>query len=306
MKKQLYITLFLFIGSVLNAQTVPIFSQYVNNGLILSPAYTGSREVLSMNLMYRNQWVGFSGAPVYQTFSVHAPLKGANVGIGVLVFDEKVGASRNTQAFLNYAYRVSVGKGRLSFGLRAGMIMQSNNWSNININQKDDRVFSSNDDYYALPNLGVGIYYYTKRTFVGLSIPYMLSVKSNSESNGYEVFHDFNNYSYMLTGGVLLDISSGFKLKPTALLKYNTNYKQQVDLNMNIILLNDRLWLGGAYRINEAYNGTLEIQLNPQLRVGYSFDYGSGNLNNMINNSHELSLRYEFSYKIKAVNPRYF
>jgi type IX secretion system PorP/SprF family membrane protein len=305
MKRLLYILLF-FTSFSLNAQDVPIFSQYVNNGIILSPAYTGSREVLSMNLMYRNQWVGLKGAPVYQTFSAHAPLKGAKVGVGLLVFDQKFGASHNTQAFLNYAYRVSLGKGKLSFGIRAGMIMQSNNWGNISTYDKDDKVFQSNNDSYVLPNLGVGIYYYSNRMFLGLSVPYMLSVKPNSTYNGYSVYHNMSNYNYLLTGGILLDFSAGFKLKPTALLKYNPNLKQQFDLNLNVILLNNRLWLCGAYRIDEAYNGTIEVQLNPQLRLGYSFDYGSGKILNLINNSHEISLRYEFSYKIKAVNPRYF
>ena len=80
---------------------------------------------------------------------------------------------------------------------------------------------------------------------------------------------------------------------------------QQLDLNLNIILLNNKLWLGGAYRVDYAYCGTVEVQVNPQLRVGYSFEYPSGHLN-IFNNTHEISLRYEFSYKIKAANPRYF
>jgi type IX secretion system PorP/SprF family membrane protein len=299
MNKILYTILLLSLSIIAKAQFVPIFSQYVNNGLIINPAYTGSREVLSLNLMYRNQWAGYDGAPVYQTLSAHAPLKGAKVGVGLLVFDEKVGTYHNTQAFANYAYRIPLGSGKLSFGLRAGVMIRNSNWQDILLKDPSDKAFAKDNEFFALPNLGAGVYFYNKRFFLGASIPYLLGIKENT------IYHDFKDYNYLITSGVLIDFSSAFKLKPTVLLKYNSIFKQQVDLNMNIILLNNRLWLGGAYRLNEAYNSTVEVQINPQFKVGYSFDYGK--IPNAPNyNSHEVSLRYEFSYKIKAANPRYF
>ena len=81
MTKRIYIissfsALFCFIGK---AQYFPLLSQYISNGLILNPAYAASREVLSVNFLYRDQWVGFSGAPEYETFTAHAPLKNIHI-----------------------------------------------------------------------------------------------------------------------------------------------------------------------------------------------------------------------------------
>ena len=58
-----------------NAQYYPLFSQYLSNGMLINPAYTGSRDVLSINAMHRTQMVGFKGAPSYQSFTAHMPLK---------------------------------------------------------------------------------------------------------------------------------------------------------------------------------------------------------------------------------------
>jgi hypothetical protein len=42
----------------------PVYSQYLHNGLLINPAYAGSREVLSFFLSGRLQWAGIKGAPV--------------------------------------------------------------------------------------------------------------------------------------------------------------------------------------------------------------------------------------------------
>lgn len=292
---------------VLNkAQYIPIFSKYISNGLLINPAYSGSREVLSLNFLYRDQWAGFEGSPVYETFSAHAPLKNVHVGLGFLLVNENSGPTTNTQAYFNYAYRIKVGKGKLAFGLKAGLNYTNNNWSNLDLYQNPDRAFSDNTKSYLLPNFGVGIYYSNQKIFAGLSIPYMLSFKESKIGGGYTIYNDMANYNYLLTSGYLFDFSRNFKIKPSVLLKYNAKLEQQLDLNMNFILLNDKLWLGAAYRINEAISSSFEIQLNPQLRFGYTFDYSGSQINNFNYTSHEIFVRYEFSYKIKAFNPRYF
>jgi type IX secretion system PorP/SprF family membrane protein len=288
------------------AQYIPIFSDYISNGLLINPAYAGSREVLSLNLLFRDQWAGFEGSPLYETFSAHAPLKNAHIGLGFLLMNEKSGPVNNTQAYFNYAYRINIGNGKLAFGLKVGINYSNNNWSNIYLNDNPDQAFSENTRSYVFPNLGIGAYYSSRKLFAGFSIPYILSFKEPSPGSGYQIYHDMKNYNYLFTTGYLFDISRNLKIKPSVLLKYNVIYKQQLDLNLNFILLNDKLWVGTAYRTNEAMSSSFEIQVNPQLRFGYSFDYSGGQINSFKYTSHEIFVRYEFSYKIRAFSPRYF
>ncbi|MBK6347587.1 MAG: type IX secretion system membrane protein PorP/SprF [Bacteroidales bacterium] len=53
------------------AQQDPLFSQYMFNKLLLNPAYTGSREVLTVDLLDRYQWVGIDGRPGLFTVRAH-------------------------------------------------------------------------------------------------------------------------------------------------------------------------------------------------------------------------------------------
>jgi type IX secretion system PorP/SprF family membrane protein len=305
MRKLITIVNLVFVGIMgINAQYIPLFSQYLSNGLVINPSYAGSREVLSTSFVYRDQWAGFSGGPVYQTISAHAPLKNDHIGVGFLFLNEKSGPQRNTEAYLNYAYRIRTGKLRLAFGLRAGINYLGFDWKNIYTNSPDV-TFTSAVDHFIFPNFGAGLYLYSNSYFLGASIPYFLSYRTNS-SGRYEFYHDIKNYNYIIFGGYLIDVSRDFKIKPTTLFKYSDQFKEQIDFNINFIFLNDKLWLGGGYRINEAVSGIIEVQLNPQFRIGYSFDYPNSNIRQLRYNSQEISLRYEFSYKIKASNPRYF
>jgi hypothetical protein len=45
----------------------PVYSQYLQNGLLINPAYAGSREALSFFASYRKQRLGVTKAPTYQT-----------------------------------------------------------------------------------------------------------------------------------------------------------------------------------------------------------------------------------------------
>jgi type IX secretion system PorP/SprF family membrane protein len=306
MKRILFI-LFIIINCLnVASQSFPVFSQYISNGLIINPAYTGSREVLSLNLLYRNQWVGFDGSPVFQTLSAHAPLKNANIGLGFQLFNEKSGPIRNTQAYFNYAYRIKTDNGRLALGLKAGFNYYSFNWKDVYLNDQSDAAFNTSSGSFILPNCGVGAYYYSRRMFMGFSVPYIFSYKRDSSNGKYVAYHDFNNYDCFLTGGYLLDFSKNFKLKPSVLLRFNPVMQQQLDMNLTFIFLNDKIWISEAYRMNDAISSSIELQVNPQLRFGYAFDYSGLKTNYFKYTSHEIFVRYEFSYKIKAFNPRYF
>ena len=53
------------------AQQEPQYTQYMYNKLPINAGYTGSREVLSVRALYRNQWSGLSD---YQFLVYHQGL----------------------------------------------------------------------------------------------------------------------------------------------------------------------------------------------------------------------------------------
>ena len=75
--KLVFISFYLFVFTVIQGQSdstrislgYPVYSQYLQNGLMINPAYAGSRGALSGFLSYRIQWMGTTGAPVIQSVS---------------------------------------------------------------------------------------------------------------------------------------------------------------------------------------------------------------------------------------------
>jgi len=291
--------------ALLHAQHTPLTTEYLFNGLLINPAYAGSREALTANLTYRQQWVGFEGAPVTQMLSVHSPLNKKHIALGLTVYNDRIGVSHETGFMTNYAYRVPLGAGKLSMGLGIGLKMIQADWTQVRTTTAGDIEFA-NDTHGAMhPDFSAGAYYSDKRFFLGLSLPFILSQHFDAQTEKVIVTNDPGEYQPMLTGGVLVPIDQNLKLKPSVLLRKAGGEPAQADLNLNAIW-KDSFWLGVSYRTNDAVCFSLEVLPTPQFRVGYAYDLGISALNPYHGGSHELMLQYEFGYRIKAKDPRYF
>jgi type IX secretion system PorP/SprF family membrane protein len=287
----------------------PVYSQYLQNGLLINPAYAGSRGALSTFLSYRLQWMGIPDAPVFQSVSLNAPTKNDKVGLGLMAQFMQFGFTKSQSIYGSYAYRIDLGNGKLSFGLKAGFDRSNTDYSGLTTTTPNDPVFSINNKPYFLPNFGAGIYYYNDKLFAGASIPTFLSYKKNISTGSVEAHHSINDYDIIFSAGGLITFSQAFKFKPSVLIDYSlekTKGLTQLDINGNFIL-GDLIWVGGSWRTSEQVAvGILQVQLNPQIMIGFSYDYPVGRMSSFSKGSTEFILRYEFGYKVSAANPRYF
>ncbi len=319
--RMLFLILFFSAGTLLSGQSVsdssrislgyPVYSQYLQNGLVINPAYAGSRGALSTFLSYRMQWMGISGSPVFQSVSLHTPMKNDKVALGLLGQFMQYGFTKSTSVYASYAYRIKLGTGKLSFGLKAGADMTNtvypNNDADRFLTTPNDPVFV-NDKAWVLPNVGAGVYYFSNRLFAGLSVPSFLSYR-RTVTGKLEPYHSFGEYNLIMTGGGLITFSDYVKFKPSVLINYSfhdTKKINQLDINGNLIL-GDLIWIGGSWRTSEQVAvGILQVQINPQLMFGFSYDNPMGRMSSYSKGSSEFVLRYEFGYKVSAGNPRYF
>lgn len=287
----------------------PVYSQYLQNGLIINPGYAGSRGALSTFLSYRMQWMGIDGAPVIQSVSLHSPMKNDRVALGLQAQFMQFGYTKSQSVYAAYAYNIRVFNGNLSFGIKGGFDRSNSDYSKIFLIDPGDPTFTSTEKPYLLPNIGAGAYYFSDKLFAGLSVPRFLSYKKTS-TGGAEAFHSFNNYDLIFSAGGLITFSPVFKFKPSVLVDYSLQSSQklnQFDINGNLIL-GDILWIGGSWRTTEEVAvGIIQIQINSQLMFGFSYDYPVGRMNSYkTGGTSEFILRYEFRYKVSASNPRYF
>jgi len=286
----------------------PVYSQYLHNGLMINPAYAGSRDALSAVLSYRMQWMGIPDAPRLESVSIHSMMKNDKVALGLRAGFMQYGVTRSQGVYAVYAYHIRMAKGKMSFGLRAGADLSNTDYTGITGIVRPDPAFPENDKSYVFPNAGAGVYYFTEKFFAGLSVPSFLYYR-NTGSGNIQASHSFNEYDFIISAGALVSFTSAFRFKPSVLIDYSMNKDNRInqfDINGNLIFA-DLIWLGGSWRTTEQVMvGLLQVQVNQQLMLGLSYDYPVGRMNSYSKGSSEFILRYEFGSKISAANPRYF
>lgn len=292
-------------GFLARGQHTPLTSQYLFNGLLINPAYAGSRDAFTANLTWRQQWVGFDGAPSTQLMSVHSPIKYTRAAVGVLLLNDQIGVSRETGFLTNYAYRIPVRKGKLQLGLGAGFTVLQADWSRVELQNRSDLQFANDSRGVLKPNFSAGAYFYKKNYFVGASVPFVMTHRYDVRTKEWAIFSDRSQYQPMITGGYLWKLNRHMKLKPSTLLRYRMAGGLQADVNANLII-NDRIWTGLSYRNRDAIIGSFEVLPSPQWRLGYAYDMGLSRLTPYHQGTHELMVQYEFGKKIHVRDPRYF
>ncbi len=292
------------------AQQQPLYTMYMWNQLVINPAYAGSRDALTVSGVWREQWVGLDGAPSTQVLSIHSPLPNDNVGLGLTIQNDKIGPSNTTGVWGDFAYRLKLTeKSRLALGLRAGFGIQQANFSELENIDPNDPAFNNNVENNFLPNIGFGAYYSGTRGYVGLSSPTLLENELNSGNNTGSDAEDLNKRHYYLLAGYVFHLSkdsAGVLFKPSSVVRVVNGGPISFDISANF-LIKQKLWLGAAYRSEDSFAALVSFHFTPHLQAGYSYDFGTSNLNSYHSGSHEIMLTYDFfSNEVKTKNPRYF
>jgi len=286
-------------------QMFPLSDHYGFNALVINPAFAGCHDALSATLSYRNQWVGFQDAPKSMALSVHAPVENDRMGLGLLIENNSIGIYKETSFMGNYAYRMELFDGKIALGLGFGATVYNIAWNDLEAADADDMQLMNNPTSAVLPAFSLGTYYYSKKYFIGISLPLFFSYELNQSTGTYKIKNDFSEYNYFVTGGYEVGISPRIKLLPSLLIKYHPDHVVQIDYNA-LINLKDRIWIGMGYRNSDMLIGMLQCQLNDQLRMAYSYDFELGSMGKYKNGSHEIVLNYVFSYARKVMGPRQF
>ena len=302
----LSIVIFLFFQCSIKAQQDIMISQYMFNGLLLNPAYAGSHKFFTASLLHRTQWVGFDGAPKSSILAIDGPIRNEKVGIGLIVSNDQIGITDQTDIYGNYSYHLPLGEGKLSFGLKAGVSKYTYKLDNLVYWDANDQVFVGNRTSTWLPKFGAGIYYYASRWYAGVSAPSLLAYDPKNNFGNDVNNSKFVKRHYYFVSGYVFDLNSYFKLKPSFLLKYVSSAPLEADINLNL-LYRDQLWFGVSYRTNDAVTAMIEYQTKNRFRFGYAYDFTTSKIKNHSSGTHEIMIGYDFGKElIKVKTPRYF
>lgn len=269
------IVLLAVIKPVLGQQD-PHFSQYMFNDLYNNPAYSGVMGVTNLSLLYRSQWLGYSGtydeggAPTSFLASFNTPIFRLRSGAGFYFINDIIGPQNNIQFMGSYAYHLGVGNGKLSFGVRAGVYGQSIDFNKYRPVNPDDPLLLNGKESQYRPDMGVGIYYKAEKYFGGVSLNHIL--KSEFDFGSDSLKNALAN-NVIINGGYSYELNYDVILTPSILIKTDfVSYSFDISV---LATYREKFWGGLSYRQSEAVIALMGVNLlkDKSLKLGYSLDY---------------------------------
>ncbi|QOD60115.1 type IX secretion system membrane protein PorP/SprF [Polaribacter haliotis] len=305
MKKIIVILAVIFFTVSVKAQQDPQYTQYMYNMNIINPAYAGSYDVLSINLLGRSQWVGIDGAPRTLTMGINSPV-GKNVGLGLSVIVDEIGPVQEQNVYGDFSYTLKVGENaNLALGLKAGFTFFNICLPCLNEVNEGDQAFVNQNANKVMPNIGAGAFYYTDKFYAGLSIPNLLKT-FHFDKKGGQISRASETKHFFFTSGYVFDLSNDVKLKPSTMIKAAEGSPLSIDFSGNVLLY-DKLEFGLSYRLDESVSALINVRATNTLRIGYAYDYTLTNLGNFNSGSHEIFVLFNFDFeRNKIKSPRFF
>lgn len=283
------------------AQQDPHFTQFFENTLFVNPAYAGSKDVLNVTGLHREQWVGFAGRPVSSTLSVHSPLSYRSVGLGLTMVNDHNGPVDQTMFYGDFSYSLKFkNKGKLAFGIKGGFNLVNVGSAALQATDQNDLNLLRDVRNNVNPNFGFGIYYHTPVWFVGVSTPKLLEQSYDGSKTNVEKRHYFAN-----VGGVIT-VNNAWKIRPMTQAKFTTGAPLSLDVSVAGIY-KERFYIGGLYRLDAAFGAFVQYQITPQFKLGFATDFGTQEIRNYNYGTFEVMGSYDFIFKKTGVrSPRYF
>lgn len=285
------------------AQQESQYTHYMYNTININPAYAGSRGVTSIFGLHRTQWVGLSGAPTTNAFSINTPLENSKIGLGLSFVNDEIGASDQNNISVDMSYTIILSRDYdLSFGLKASADLLNVDYTKLDRYNLNDPKFQNNIDNAFTPNIGAGIFLHSDKLYAGISIPSFLSIKHFDDNSSTAIA---DRLHYYLLGGYVFDLNPDLKLKPSFLAKMVAGAPVQLDVSANL-MIQEKFIIGLSWRWSAAATAMAGIQITNGLFVGYSYDFETSNLSNYNSGSHEVFLRFDLFNKRQIVTPRFF
>jgi len=283
------------------AQPQGLFSQYALNKFLYNPAIAGVDGYTTINLLAKQEMVGFDNAPTTFVLSGQTRLledsyimkmlhvkkeenkasRSGNVGIGASIFSDHNGIISKTGFQLTYAYHINFdNKYQLSFGLSmAGYQFRLNDGGAVIIDNTDPVL--EKKSFFNL-DANAGTFLLTDNYYVGASVSNLFE---SPLKLGRDPLKDYKvPRSYYFLGGYKWFPVDNFKIEPSFIVQATQN-NFIVDVNTTANY-NDQYWIGVSYRTTKAVILMAGVGIR-NLYFGYAYDMNLNEVRNYTSGSHE-------------------
>ncbi|MBI9039945.1 type IX secretion system membrane protein PorP/SprF [Lutibacter sp.] len=301
---KLFVVTFFLALPFLNAQeTLPIYADYLSDNVFLvHPSAAGIGNCGKLRLTARTQWAGIEDAPSLQTLSAHTKV-GENMGLGIILFNDKNGYHSQQGVQGAYAYHINMGSydevNQLSFGLSFMVV-------NNNVDERSftipDPVISQIVQSESYFNADVSMAYHKSGFFSYVTAKNILLSARNLYNDRYE---SLNLRRYLFTLGYYYGKDKSFQLEPSVMAQaIERTGEKFVDFNIKVYkeVQDAQIWAAFSYRKGFDNANTEELNyLTPivgvnfnKFMISYTYTKQSGEILFDDAGYHQLSLGFNF------------
>ncbi len=298
-------------GGDARAQGEPQFSGSFALPSVQNPAAAGCSGAATATAAFRQQWVGFEGAP--RQFLLAADFEAAFLrnfhGLGVTAAQDKVGALTNLNLAASYSFHIYLDKAVLGLGAKFGVYNVKFETGGLRTSPSDlpdgyhqeaDDALSGADDTRSAFDAGLGGFFQSEASFLSLSVAHLtapdIELGSGARVNVRPVL--------ALAAGRLLgrDVKvRSFEPRMTLMTDF-ASWQVEMMANFNF---NRSFWAGMGARLQDAMLFAAGVRLRNGLDIAYAYDLGLSRLRRYNSGSHEIAARYSFDFDRQKPTKRY-
>ncbi|MGH1339592.1 MAG: PorP/SprF family type IX secretion system membrane protein [Aureispira sp.] len=313
--KHIYcLLIILWTGKQIQAQQMPLLSEFLHSPALINPAMIGWEDLTAITAAYRHQWTGLENNPITFALNFRHFDEDRNMAFGGGLTHDQTGPTSFTGLNVQYAYHLKFNserrkadkRHRLSIGLSLSANQYRLDGSKLRYNDIDDPLIVTSQTTTILPDAGVGVFYYNDLYYFGISVPQLIAMNvrfesDNALSNIRRVAHFYFN------AGAKIKLQSPEKsvlrsstyeraehlLLPSLWFRYAPNSPLNIHLHLRY-LWRQQLGLGVSVSTDGTLGFDATVQIKQRFRVGYAFSVPLGDISPYVGSNHELMLTYIF------------
>lgn len=274
------------------AQYDAAFNHYWNLQTFYNPAASGLKGQLDVQAGYAMQMMGYTHAPATMIITADIPLWmiGPAHGLGAGFVNDKIGLFEHKRFFIQYAYHQKLWGGRLSAGVRAGLLAESFDGTGLDLIDSNDQAFPTSEVNGTAFDLDAGLRYDGKSWYAGFSVMHTLAplvTLGDNKANEYEVPQTF-----YLTGGYNIRLKNPLlSMQTSAIVRTDLqNWRGDVTARLCYNGPKGKLYLGAGYSPTVSASLLIGGDFHG-IQLGYCYEcYTSGI--GALQGTHEISIGY--------------
>ena len=283
--------LILFASVRVWAQYDVSFAHYWAMETSFNPATVGKEAKLNVAAAYAIQMAGFEHNPntMYAAADMPFVLLRAYHGVGLQFMNDAIGLFKHKRLSLQYAYQRSLLGGKISAGIQVGMLSENFDGSKLELDDPNDPAFTNSSVNGSGFDLAAGLYYQTRKWYVGISGLHLNSPKVElGEKNELDI-----PATYYLTGGYNIQLNHPFLSIHTSVLGRTDGTAWRADVTGRLKYEHEKRVLYGG--LTYSPTNSVTVMLGGRIygvHTGYSYEIYTSAIS-MGNGSHELFVGYQ-------------